>query len=378
MCVKKIVIIFIIFTLLFPKSFCIEKNPIDRDIEEILLNPQFLLFRRGENKKIFEYDQKTRRANAPKYGGVSLNAFEFFESEITLKQEITRNVMRGYLRFLYSDQYIVNEPDSYIKIENLKKVIPVLQFVDGEKNHYLLKRFNDNNFDLIMLEYSQIFEQYSGKKMENFDLLEYLHTARISGVDLLRISIYEENSFRIPRPTNLEIPIKNKSMISILKDNRAAEIEKLNKEKAPLRSMRKIMTTERKAQMIIQPLKDKLRLSEAQRENKFKKRKELVLMRLPHLKNALDATRNEDEITLLVQTEIIRSIYEPDPSESNCPGELKDGICLPSKKWTNKVWKLYRRLYKFKDVASHIFPDRRSLHRQKLSKSKKFGGAELW
>ena len=104
--------------------------------------------------------------------------------------------MRGYLRFLYSDQYIVNEPDNYIKIENIKKVTPVLQFEDGEKNHYLLKRFNDNSFDLILLEYSQIFKQYSGK-VENFDLLEYLHTARVSGVDLLRIAIYEEKSFRL-------------------------------------------------------------------------------------------------------------------------------------------------------------------------------------
>ncbi len=378
MYITKIAIILFVFTLLCPKTYCVQKNPIDADMEEVLLNPQFLLFRRGENQKIFEYDQKTRRANAPKYGGVSLNAFEFFESENTLKQEITRNVMRGYLRFLYSDQYIVSEPDNYIKIENMRKVIPVLQFEDGEKNHYLLKRFNDNNFDLILLEYSQIFEQYSGKKMENFDLLEYLNTARISGVDLLRICIYEENSFRIPRPTNLEIPIKNKSMVSILEENRAAEQKKLKKEKTPIRSMRKIMTTERKAQIIMEPLKTKLKLAEVERDNEFKKRKELVLMRLPHLKTALDSTKNDAEITLLVQTEIIRSIYEPDPSEENCPGEFLNGGCIPNTKWTNKVWKLYRRLYKFKDIASHIFPDRRSIHRQKLSKSKKFGGAELW
>ena len=101
-------------------------------------------------------------------------------------------------------------------------------------------------------------------------------------------------------------------------------------------------------------------------------------MRLPHLKSALDATRNKDEITILVQSEIIRSIYEPNPIEENCPGDFEDGLCLPNNNWTNKVWKLYRRLYKFKDVASHIFPDRRSIHRQKLSKSKEFGGAELW
>ncbi|MEE2924282.1 MAG: hypothetical protein VX619_05820 [bacterium] len=374
----KIVMIFLIFNLLSPNAFGSEKNRIDSDIEQILLNPEFLLFRRGENQKIFEYDQKTRRANAPKHGGVSLNAFEFFESENTLKREITRNVMRGYLRFLYSDQYIVNEPDNYIKIENIKKVTPVLQFEDGEKNHYLLKRFNDNNFDLILLEYSQIFKQYSGKKMENFDLLEYLHTARVSGVDLLRIAIYEEKSFRIPRLTNLEIPIRNKSMITILEENKAAEEEKIEKEKAPLRLMRQIMTTERKAKMLMQPLQEKLKLAESKRNEEFLKRKELVLMRLPHLKSALDATRNEDEITLLVQSEIIRSIYEPDPSEENCPGELKDGNCIPNSNWSNKVWKLYRRLYKFRDVASHIFPDRRSIHRQKLSKSKEFGGAELW
>ena len=175
-----------------------------------------------------------------------------------------------------------------------------------------------------------------------------------------------------------KIPIKNKSMISILEENRAAEQAKLNKEKTPIRSMRKIMTTERKAQMIMEPLKTKLKLAEVERDNEFKKRKELVLMRLPHLKTALERTKNDAEITLLVQTEIIRSIYEPDPSEENCPGEFLNGDCIPNTKWTNKVWKLYRRLYKFKDIASHIFPDRRSIHRQKLSKSKKFGGAELW
>ena len=214
--------------------------------------------------------------------------------------------------------------------------------------------------------------------MENFDLLEYLHTARVSGVDLLRISIYEENSFRIPRPTNLEIPIKNKSMIAILKENRAAQEEKIKKAKAPIRSMRKIMTTERKASMIMEPLKNQLKLADSTREKEFIRHKELVLMRLPHLKSALDATRNKDEITLLVQSEIIRSIYEPNPIEENCPGDFEDGLCLPNNNWTNKVWKLYRRLYKFKDVASHIFPNRRSIHRQKLSKSKEFGGAELW
>ena len=206
----KTAILFGILSLICSQSYCYDKNNIDADIEKILLNPEFLLFRRGENQKIFEYDQKTRRANAPKHGGVSLNAFEFFESENTLKREITRNVMRGYLRFLYSDQYIVSEPDNYIKLENFRKVTPVLQFEDGEKNHYLLKRFNDNNFDLILLEYSQIFKQYSGKKMENFDLLEYLHTARVSGVELLRIAIYEENSFKILGLLTLKSPLKIK------------------------------------------------------------------------------------------------------------------------------------------------------------------------
>ena len=167
-------------------------------------------------------------------------------------------------------------------------------------------------------------------------------------------------------------------MITILEENRAAEQEKIKKEKMPLRSMRKIMTPERKASMIMQPLNNQLKLSESTRDKAYTKRKELVLMRLPHLKSALDATRNENEITLLVQSEIIRSIYEPNPTEENCPGELKDGYCLPNTKWTNKVWRLYRRLYKLKDVASHIFPDRRSIHRQELSKSNEFGGAELW
>ena len=95
--------------------------------------------------------------------------------------------------------------------------------------------------------------------------------------------------------------------------------------------MRKIMTPERKASMIMQPLNNQLKLSESTRDKAYTKRKELVLMRLPHLKSALDATRNENEITLLVQSEIIRSIYEPNPTEENCPGELKDGYCLPNK-----------------------------------------------
>ena len=106
--------------------------------------------------------------------------------------------------------------------------------------------------------------------------------------------------------------------------------------------MRQIMTTERKAKMIMQPLQEKLKLAESKRNQEFLKRKELV--GVCHAKSVLNTTRNEDEITLLVQSEIIRSIYEPDPEE-NCPGELKDGNCLPNTNWTNKVWKLYRRLY---------------------------------
>ena len=88
MFMTKIVMIFLIFNLLSPNSFGSEKNRIDSDIEQILLNPEFLLFRRGENQKIFEYDQKTRRANAPKHGGVSLNALNFSKVKIPINERL--------------------------------------------------------------------------------------------------------------------------------------------------------------------------------------------------------------------------------------------------------------------------------------------------
>lgn len=372
----KVILSLIVFVLSVLTSKA--KETIDPDIQAVLTNPQFLLFRRGENEKIFQYDLETLMRSKNRNRGVGLNPFDHFENEAAVSKEITRNVLRGYLHFLYSEQYLVNEPDTYIETENIRKIVPVLQFEDGEKNHYLLKRFNDSSFDLILLEYSPIFKQYSGKKMDSYDLMEYLQTAQVAGVDLLRIAIYEEKSFKVPRITNLEIPIKNKSISKILADKLAREKAKLKEESAPVRSRRPILTTERKAQMIMKPLQDKLNQAEERRKAAFEKRKELVLMRLPYLKATLDKTRNENEITLAVQSEIIESIFEPYPTEDNCPGKFKNNQCEPTIVWSNKVWKLYRQLYRYKDVASHIFPDRRAIHRQELSKSKEFGGAELW
>ena len=374
----KVIMHLLIFVLILRTTQTNATESIDPDIQAVLMNPQFLLFRRGENEKIFQYDLQTLMQSKNRNRGVGLNPFDHFENEAAVSREITRNVLRGYLNFLYSDQYLVNEPDTYIETENIRKIVPVLQFEDGEKNHYLLKRFNDSSFDLILLEYSPIFKQYSGKKMDSYDLMEYLHTAQVAGVDLLRIAIYEEKSFKVPRITNLEIPIKNKSLSKILAEKMAREEAKLKKESAPVRSLRPILTTERKAQMIMKPLEDKLKQAEDQRKAAFEKRKELILMRLPYLKKTLDKTRNENEITLAVQSEIIESIFEPYPTEDNCPGKFEKNQCTPTVMWTNKVWRLYRQLYRFKDVASHIFPDRRAPHRQELSKSKEFGGAELW
>lgn len=374
----KFLIPVLIFVLNISVSSAKTVQDLDPDLQAILSNPSFLLFRRGENEKIFMHDLKTLQSKNQRHKGVGLNPFEHFENEAAVSREITRNLLRGYLGFLYSEQYIVNEVDPYVETENITKIVPVLQFEDGAKNHYLLKRFNENSFDLILLEYSSIFKQYSGKKMNNYDLLEYLHTAQISGVDLLRIAIYEEDSFRVPRITNIEIPVKNKSMAKILADKKAAEEAKAIKDLAPVLLRRPILTTDRKAQMIMEPLKLKLDQAEDRRQKDFEKRRELILMRLPHLKAALSEVRNQDEITLLVQSEIIKSIFEPHPLEKNCPGDYIAPNCVPNKVWSNKVWNLYRQLYRFKDVASHIFPDRRAIHRQELSKSKEFGGSELW
>ena len=291
------------------------------------------------------------------FGGASLQPHEFFSTEMKLSRENVRSLFRGYLRSYYHKDYIVAPPSKYPQLQDLNSSIPVLHYTDGQNNHFLLKRRSDEIFDLIVLEYSDIFKQYSGKSLETFPLREYVINARLANAVNLKISMYEDGSFKLPTPTHLEIPLKSLDIHKWLQKkkedeereyqlrlaerggNISLEEDALNKSNIKIKSLLKLVEN-----------------SKREEERLLNEKIELVSMRLPYMKNKLLGAKTLEEVTIMVQGEIITKVFDPEPVLENCPGEIKlDGKCYPTGDWDQKTWDLYRQLYRIPDIASAFY-----------------------
>jgi hypothetical protein len=352
---KGAVLLLIGFTLSLTTPHSSSIDLLGEKYQEILRNPNFLLFRRGDYRAINQLagikDTTTKRV----FGSAQLHPLEYFSTEAALAKENVRSLFRGYLRSFHQKDYIVAPPTKYPTLQNYNRGEPVLHFMDGENNHHLLKRRSDDVFDLVLLEYSSIFDQYSGKQIENFGLRDYIDTARLAGNTLLKIAIYQMSSFDIPRMTHLEVPISPVSMVKLLA--KAKEVKKANQTHSSQEiGTRAKLSAEEKSNRKIQSLMAAIDSSREYESKKLQEKRELVEMRLPHLKARLAKMQTLEDITVLVQGEIIRQIYDPAPVLAHCPGKRDENRhCYPSGNWDNRTWKLYRKLYKIPDVAGEFY-----------------------
>ncbi len=291
------------------------------------------------------------------FGSAILHPHEYFTTEMALNRENVRSLFRGYLRSYYQKDYIVAPPTKYPQLQNLHNKIPVLHYQDGQSNHFLLKRQSDDVFDLIVLEYSSIFNQFSGKSLETFSIDEFIRNARLANATKIVISLYDDGSFKLPKLTHLEIPIPAMAITSWLANRKKKEEEQ---HKMKISRMRGYGSKEEdalgKSNRKIQSLMQQIYTSKLEHEKILQEKRELVKMRLPYLEKKLKDAKTLEEITILVQGEIISKIYEPEPVPEHCPGRLDlDGRCYPTGQWDQKTWDLYRRLYRISDIAGEFY-----------------------
>ena len=291
------------------------------------------------------------------FGSATLHPHEYFTTEMALTRENVRSLFRGYLRSYYQKDYIVAPPSKYPQLQDFDNKIPVLHYTDGQQNHYLLERKSDDVFDLIVLEHSSIFNQYSGKSLETFSLREYITNARLADATKLSISMYEAGSFRLPKKTHLEIPIKALDISSWLtkrkKEEEKQHLMRISRMRGHLSKEDDALS---KSNRKIKALLDQIHESKTEEEKLLEEKKELVIMRLPYMKERLKNANTLEEVTIMVQGEIISKIFDPHPTPEHCPGKIHlDGRCYPTGKWDQKTWDLYRRLYRVPDIAGNFY-----------------------
>lgn len=348
--IAKYFFFFFIFSI---QNFSLSSN--DPQIDIIISNQVFLDFQRGNNRKII--DQATSKTDILRntYGKSKLDPLEFFQTETQFQKHNVKNLMKSYLRFYHSNQYIVTPPNKYPTLHSNTKLIPVLQLEDGQKNHYLLKRVNDKIFDLILLEHTSRFKQFSGKTIENYDILDFIELARVTHNNIIRVSVYKEDSFELPMRTNLEIPIPPLSMIHLLANKKQAEDQEIEAEKKRRLFLLHKLNQSKRANHRLRELKKEIYRLRLLQNDELAKKVDLVKMRLNYLN--LSKVKTQRDITIIVQADIIKKIFNPEPIFKNCPGVIAhDGYCYPDGNWSDNTWRLYRKLYKIPDVTGLIFP----------------------
>ena len=179
--------------------------------------------------------------------------------------------------------------------------------------------------------------------------------ARVTHNNIIRLSIYQEDSFELPKRTNFEIPIPPLSMIHLLANKKRAEQEELQAEKRRRRVLMHRLNESKRADHRITQLKKELFRLRVLQNQEVANKIDLVKMRLKHLN--LSGVKTQRDITLVVQADIIKKIFNPEPIAKNCPGVIAhDGYCYPDGDWNDNTWRLYRKLYKIPDVSNLIFP----------------------
>lgn len=316
-------------------------------LADILHHHNFLLFQRGETKTIIA-SERNELDNLVKYHSTAkFDPINYFQIRTEAEQLKAINLTKAFIRTAHHDNFspIMSLTEGVYEVPS--DLVPVLHFVDGEKNHYLLKRIDDNNFDLVVFEYSKQFDHFSKKIVPNYNLYSYLLFACVGQNKILRIALYRESMHEIPMPTNLEIPIKQ-IQIDIL-------ITYLNELSKPVQEQLNISPDTNKSpeDMLLA-----LQSLEQQQNNleikELLRMKELINIRLPALD--LSHINNLAELNLAIQSEIIQKIFNPDPNRENCPGVIEhSGHCRPSGYWDEKTWRLYRRLYRIDDIAGDVF-----------------------
>jgi hypothetical protein len=324
-----------------------------REMERISNNSSFKLFKLGNNKEIYESEGVGHIPPGKLYGHSKMDPIENFGHNLNVRKGNLRSILRSYFRFLYNNEHSTTETGNFVELEQKAERIPVLHFIDGENNHYMLKRINDETFDLVLLTYSKEYDHHSLKRIENYPLEQFVEIARLSNTKEIRIALYKEGSFEIPLTTNHEIPLTRLRISNLFAEKK--EQEAIQKRKLALKTpINKRIAIRNLTDKRMVQLKNRLSNMKRAELNQLTKRKQLVKMRLPYLD--LTNAWSMKEISVIVQSEIIRQIFDPDPAVENCPGKINSkGQCVPDGNWDEKTWKLYRRLYKIVDVAGAVF-----------------------
>ena len=319
--------------------------------ESVLLDHHFLMYRRGDNRRLLE---DTQMAPSRQNLNVSsrLNPIQNFRRVLASRDEGLRAMIRSYIREITSSSYYVAPATRFPDADPGRNLSPVLHFIDGDGAYHILIRVNESRFDLVVLRPAHLEDgtegedYYSSHRVEHYPLERFVELARLSKNRVLAIGVYEDGSNDPPHLSGRQIPIEPVDLLA-LEDEMREYMVALSPQTQP-QSMEAL--SRNRMLNFLEGLEE-TRQYEARL---LEERKNLIRMRLPWLD--LSPAHNLEQLSVIVQGAIIEKIYEPSPLASNCPGEIVEGNrCRPTTEWTDKTWELYRELYRISDLAGAIY-----------------------
>ncbi|MBW7875650.1 MAG: hypothetical protein H3C47_06665 [Candidatus Cloacimonetes bacterium] len=321
--------------------------------ESVLLNRSFLLFRSGNHSEFLsQYSEKFGPGGLLESS--RLNPLTNFERLRGTQQESTRSMMRSYLRELTSDTFYVAPPATHAEAAEIKKFAAVMHFEDGGNSHHMLVRISDNNYGLKVLKpvLEEGREVFSGMDYESYTLADYIELARLSKNRRIQIAVHEVGTLNPPKPTSYFIAVEPLEFTSAKAKATLVEPESSHLSGWDL----ELLDPDLRSRLQIERFLGKLSEYQNKEQQILEERKALVRMRLPNLN--LDKARTVAQVNSLVQGEIIRRIFVPDPRPENCPGEFSENRCSPNGTFSDVTWKLYRQAYRMLEIGETVFDGR--------------------
>lgn len=319
--------------------------------ESVLLDHHFLMYRRGDNRRLLE-DTQLASPRQNLNASSRLNPIQNFRRVLASRDEGLRAMIRSYIREITSSSYYVAPSTRFPDADPSRNQSPVLLFIDGDGAYHILIRVNENRFDLVVLRPVQLEddpqeeERYSAHRVEHYPLEKFVELARLSKNRVLGIGVYEDGSNLPPRLSGRQIPIEPVDLLALEDEMRDRLLSR-----SPQSQVQIVDSSNRSRIFSFMEGLDDAREYEARL---LEERKNLIRMRLPWLD--LSPAHNLDQLSVIVQGAIIEKIYEPSPQASNCPGEIiEENRCRPTTVWTDKTWELYRELYRISDLAGVVY-----------------------
>jgi hypothetical protein len=277
-----------------------------------------------------------------------------FDRLRSTQEESTRSMMRSYLRELTSDAFYVAPPATHAEAAEVKKFAAVMHFEDGGSSHHMLVRISDDNYSLKVRKpvVEDGKEVYSGMEHESYALDDYIELSRLSKNRRIQIAVHEVGTLNAPKPTSYYIPVEPSEFTIAKNDSTAKFMDPSDTSGWDL----ELLDPDLRSKLMLEKFLGKLSEYQNKELALLEERKALVRMRLPNLN--LDQANTVSQVNSLVQGEIIRRMFVPDPKPENCPGSFQNNTCSPNGTFSDQTWTLYRQTYKMLEIGESIFDGR--------------------